>query len=295
MRFSILDHIRDGGSPDNTSPNDDWIGFDERVAVVVDGATGLSDERVIDQGDSDAQWLARLAVETFVASNVDMSVRELVRRINAQAGAIVAAKHPARLPPRYAWPNASFIMARRQQEMIEISGLGDCSALVVMSDGYLERFTALSFSKDMESEEARKAIEKWGSAANMNRNPNVLAELRKKRELLNTSQSDVWTLGLVEEAAEHVFTVALPIGEVKSILLMSDGFSAVFETYGVYARDQMIGVAKEGGLAEINAEIRKVERVDDPDARRFARYKRSDDSSAILLEISKNDDIRRHS
>ena len=85
MKFLCTDHIRDGGSPDNSTANDDWIGFDDRVAVVADGATGLAEERLLREADSDAQWIAKLGVEHFTNGRADDPVRELVREVNSHA------------------------------------------------------------------------------------------------------------------------------------------------------------------------------------------------------------------
>ncbi len=286
--FNILDHIRDGGSPDNTKANDDWIGFDKRVAIVADGATGLSDKRLVNADDSDAQWIAKLAVEHFLGARAEDPVRELVREINLHATSIIFGNHPKETTPKYSWPSSSFIMARSQGGVIELSGLGDCTALVEMSDGFIDRFSALPFNKSRESSEAARDLQqRSGSDGEAIRTPEVIASLRRKREILNTAQSGVWTLGLVPEAADHVFTVALPAGEIRSILLMSDGFSAIVDGYGHFDEASLFEIAKSRGLLEINCEIRKIEREMDPHAERFPRYKQSDDSSAILLELGK--------
>ena len=287
MKFVCMDHIRDGGSPDNSAPNDDWIGFDNRVAVVADGATGLADERLVLEADSDAQWIAKLGVEHFTNGRADDPVRELVREVNSHALQQIAGGDGEVSAPRHAWPTASFIMARLQSGVVEISGLGDCVAYVEMADGFIERFSALPFNGDHERKSAEGDLAENPAETSGIRTPAVLEKLRQKRSLSNTSASGVWTLGLVPEAADHVFTVALPVTELRSVLVMSDGFSAAVENYKIYDQRGLLAAAKTRGLAETLAEIRRVEHHVDPFARQFPRYKQSDDSSAILLEIAK--------
>jgi hypothetical protein len=48
----------------------------------------------------------------------------------------------------------------------------------------------------------------------------------------------------------------------------------------------MIGIAGRHGLAHLLAELRHVERVEDPMAERHPRFKRCDDATAILAEIT---------
>lgn len=287
MRFHVIDHIRDGGSSDNTASNDDWIGFDDRVAAVADGATGLGDARLVSEADSDAQWIAKAAVEHFLGARADDPVRELVREFNSRAREIIGQNINLQSVPRFAWPAASFIMARLQNGMLEISGLGDCSAFVEMKDGYLDRFAALNVGDGSESAAAKKDLADRPASRSGIRTPEVLASLRAKRALQNTRKSGVWTLGLAPEAGDEVFTVALPIHEIKSVLLASDGFSAATDDYKLYSPYTFLDGARQKGLKYINSEIRRVERIKDPDASLYPRYKQSDDSSAILLEIRK--------
>ncbi len=287
MRFNVLDHIRDGGSSDNTTPNDDWIGFEDRVAIVADGATGLGDHRLVMDGDSDAQWIAKIAVEHFVGARADDPVRELVREINSHALAIISNKNDMSDTPRYAWPSSSFIMARLQSGLVEISGLGDCSVIVEMSDGYVERFSALPFNDGSESRAAQEDFAKSKSQDTGIRSPEVIQSLRNKRERQNTIESGVWTLGLVPDAAEQVYTIALPMSEIKTVLLASDGFTSACDDYDLFDHKTLLKRAKSDGLGFINSEIRRVERLIDPKAVQFPRYKQSDDSSAILLELTK--------
>jgi hypothetical protein len=70
------------------------------------------------------------------------------------------------------------------------------------------------------------------------------------------------------------------------VLLMSDGFSALWDTYMRHSPDAMIGIAGRHGLAHLLAELRHVERVEDPMAERHPRFKRCDDATAILAEIT---------
>jgi len=284
MAFTILDHIRDGSTADNTKPNDDWIGFNEQIAVVADGATGLSEQRLIEEADSDAQWIAKKGADRFLVGNPGDPVRDLVREINTHALETIIGHGSANSIPRYAWPSASFIMIRDQGGLLEISGLGDCMAFVETRDGYTDRFSAMADNRADESASARADLAKRPKHDEAIRSPEVIASLRAKRELNNTPQSGVWTLGLVPEASEHVFTVALPSDEVTHVLLMSDGFSAAVDAYKLWDESALMAVAKTDGLTKINAGIRHVERVVDPDAMRFPRYKQSDDSSAILLK-----------
>ena len=74
----------------------------------------------------------------------------------------------------------------------------------------------------------------------------------------------------------------------RVILLMSDGFAALCDTYQLYDEP---GPSRRlrGRSASRHCwrNLRHLERVEDPDAKRFARFKQCDDATAILLEIRK--------
>lgn len=281
--FEVTGHISDPGHTDK--PNEDWLAFNRRAAIVCDGATGLGGERLFADAPSDAAWLARAAAMALVEADPEELVREMVRRIAGQARDEVAKMTDPDALARHAWPAAGFIMARSQAGMIEISGLGDCVALVRFEDGAVEPFCPLPGAG---ASEARAAAEDLrGRKGEALQDPQVLESLRRKRARLNTEESGVWTLGLEPAAAEHVMTIAIPAPEIHAILLMSDGFSCLMETYGRYSGEALFERALEVGLDELVAEIRRIERIEDPDARRYARYKQSDDSTAILLRTGK--------
>ncbi|MCB1459818.1 MAG: hypothetical protein KDJ48_11255, partial [Nitratireductor sp.] len=96
----------------------------------------------------------------------------------------------------------------------------------------------------------------------------------------------VWTLGLVEEAADHVKVMEAEVRPGDMFLLMSDGFSALSEAYGCHTQTGLLQAAQEPGLAALLRELREVERVLDPDGQQFPRFKRSDDATAILGQIA---------
>jgi hypothetical protein len=66
--------------------------------------------------------------------------------------------------------------------------------------------------------------------------------------------------------------------------LASDGFLALVSDYGAYSADSLMAAALDKGLAALGDELRAIEAAD-PDGARFARFKKSDDATAILLRL----------
>lgn len=283
LNFEVLDHISESG--ESGKVNDDWLAYDKRVAIVADGATGLGDEQLIPDAPSDAQWIAKTLCERMVDAKADQPVRDLVLEVIMDAKAEVTKFERLENIPRYAWPAASYIMARLQNEMLEISGLGDCGAYVRFKDGYVDCFSAMPMDREAERNEAASDLGKIKREVENIRTPEVIASLRKKRALNNTDQSGVWTIGLEEEAANRVMTIAVPSSEICEVLLMSDGFSALSEVYQKYDAAGLLNAAKDSSLSNLYGELRHIEHDVDPKAIKYPRYKRSDDSTAILLKL----------
>lgn len=284
MAFEILDHL--SKSSELGKVNDDWLAYNNKIAIVADGATGLSERRFIPDGASDAQWIAKNACARFVKEEPSKPVNEIIEALAETAIAEVEKTVKIESVPRYAWPAASFIMARLQNDLLEFSGLGDCTAYVRSNDDTVTIYTAMPVNRQSEARSARQDLKLRKSRAEAIRTPEVVQSLRKKRSLHNTEQSGVWTLGLVSEAASHTHISHAPFNEVSEVLLMSDGFSAICEAYEYFDEAELIKAACKDGLEAVYRKIREIECEIDPKAERFPRYKQCDDSSAILLKVT---------
>jgi len=303
MKLEILGHISDPGVA--RKPNDDalCIGLGDgarpggSMAAVFDGATGLGDTLIFPDLGSDAAWLAHLAAGLFPLHDVSSSVSAIVREVCREACDMAAIACDLNSLPRYAWPTASFEMARLRGgtrggasgEVLELSGLGDCCAYVLEPDGVLVTHTAMPSSRETEMASARRMLDAaggFGPGGSMVREGATLEAMRRGRAGHNTHGGPVWTLGLVPEAAEHVSVLELAARPGTRILLMSDGFAALCEAYQLYDEAGLVEAAGTLGLEALLHRLRHLEQVEDPGAERFARFKQCDDATAILLEVA---------
>ena len=286
MKLEILDHISDPGHKDK--PNDDALVFTDQMAAVLDGATGLAEFPIFPGEVSDAAWLSRFAAPMLGRLEGDFS--EMVQGINRAVRDEVAACTDIAALPRYAWPTCSFEMVRIRGNRLEIGGLGDCVAyLALAGKSEVIRHSGLEAFRTGETAAARQMLATaggLGSEGSIVHSGESLERLRQVRSLSNTPKSGVWTLGLVEEAADHVKVMEAEVRAGDMFLLMSDGFSALSEAYGCHTQTGLLQAAQEPGLAALLRELREVERVLDPDGQQFPRFKRSDDATAILGQIA---------
>ena len=210
-----------------------------------------------------------------VVRNVNMRVQQ--RIVEATAGDTLET---------WALPTASFQLARMEGRELAVYGLGDCRLFLAGADG-----TAFETNGDYskaESEGARRAVAQAGGLAawrSLADEPVVREALRRSRARHNQPGGAVWTLGSAPDAAAHLSVRRLPPTLPARGLLCTDGFSALADKYGRYDGARLIRAASERGLAALMAELRHIEREEDPDGQQYPRFKVSDDATAVLFEI----------
>ena len=286
MNVELIDYLSMSGTQDRT--NEDTFAFEKGNAIVVDGATGLGEEKVFDSFGSDAAWLADFAANYLMQNTVpDSELHSVVLECINSAKFEFNQASRGKVVERYAWPSASFVFVRCRRHKLEFYGLGDCVAYFG-GDERVDSFSPLEKFSSFEISWATRHIEKtggFGSNSDLLSNPETLKDLRAMRSLQNTSQSGVWTLGLEPEASQYVVTKTINNSGISYCLLCSDGFSALVDSYGAFTPDELLNEARTSGLDFLYKELRNIEKVVDPDGKIFPRFKRSDDATAILLKI----------
>jgi hypothetical protein len=90
-------------------------------------------------------------------------------------------------------------------------------------------------------------------------------------------------LGLDPTAAERLRHETVPCAAGSTILLASDGFSALVDLYGLMDARALMEAALASGLEPLAREARRIESEVDPTGRLYPRFKESDDTTALLL------------
>ena len=67
--------------------------------------------------------------------------------------------------------------------------------------------------------------------------------------------------------------------------MISERFPAPPSDYGAYSADSLMAAALSKGLKALGAELRAIE-ASDPGGDTFARFKKSDDATALLLKLT---------
>lgn len=255
--------------------NEDGFGTAGRFAWVIDGATGLGDEELID-GPSDAAWLTAEMGAAFRAFADEAEGPAALLSMAARACEARFLKARRRTPAeRYEIPTAAVLVAASGPDGLEIAELGDC-AIYIAAGGRVTRFGGTEAGRALEQQNARKMVVAGGG-----RSPEVLAFLRRVRNLANTPNGyPIFAPDARSADAVRQHRLPAPSGEA---LLLSDGYEAAVEDYGLFDGPALIAAARGDVRAPLEA-LRAVEAAD-PDCRRHPRFKQSDDATALLVRF----------
>jgi len=279
--YEILDMLSLPGNP--AKPNDDAFCHSETLAAVFDGATGLGEQ--ILPVDSDAAWIARRGAEGLILHEAaNLPPRETLRRAAADAEKQFLELRLRPPAETYEIPFSSMMFVSAQQSGIEALWFGDCAALV-KAPGEPARIVGDALDKRA-AEAARVA--KLAAARNLAPTAGVsraeyLPALRAARNRVNTVEGS-WAFSPDARCADHAQSLAFAAPTGTQMLLVSDGFLALASDYNRYDADGLLEAASSEGLRALYNELRDIENAD-PEGRKFPRFKKSDDATAVLLKI----------
>jgi hypothetical protein len=265
------------------SVNEDRWGTIDGAVWVLDGATGLTEQRLL-PGPSDALWLvervdAGLKREAGSSAAPAEILRPIVRRTQAEFArlAMRADAAPADLP------SAGLTMLRLAGGAVELSSLGDCRIAYAGDDGMprcfgTSRVTALD-DRLVEDVVRLQALglpheQIWRG---------LLPTIRRHRALVNLPEG-YWVLDLTERGLEHIEVATVPVATGAAFLLLSDGFYRLVDLYRRYNYAALFEAARDVGLLALYDELRATEAAD-AECRRYPRLKPRDDATAVLASL----------
>jgi hypothetical protein len=276
--LTLVDAVCVAGSRERQ--NDDAVGWNGQTAWVIDGATDLHDAPLTGYA-SDAAWFAhRLNAELYACMPCGRDLMDgLSRALTATAMAWESARSA---PPAHRWliPTAALAMVGLSDGSLTGLDLGDCRAFVGHSDGTARALGGGSWTKDEEGAAASAHAPTNGGARY--RSTEALAYLRQAREAHNLTDSYAILSTEPERCLPRVRCFEVPLAVGEHVLLATDGFAALSDVYRRHDAAGLVRAAREQGLAALLTELRGIETAD-PDGKTHARWKRSDDATAILL------------
>ncbi|MGK6324940.1 hypothetical protein ACMGDM_17900 [Sphingomonas sp. DT-51] len=272
MHLGLIQSLSLAG--DSATPNDDRAGASARCAWVIDGATDLGAPGLLgDRGG--AAWLAATADAAFGAGEA-ANLETTCARVFATVAERFAAERRRDAAGAWELPSASFAAVQVVADRLAVAWAGDCAILRADAAGEAEWLTPAP-DRAAESAEAAALGEPLGGP----RSPAMLADRRAARA--RPGRRVMGTDAAESAAATDHATVTVVAGD--TLLLMSDGFAALVDSYSVYDAASLTAAVRSRGLASLAEELRAIERADAA-CRRYPRFKRSDDATALWMRVS---------
>ena len=282
-QLRVLDEISLPGSAERA--NEDAYGSTGTIAFVLDGVTGVADGPLL-PGKSDAAWVSAAARDLFQEHGPGHAgdLRGLIRTV---AEGIVRRfeSERSRVPAeRYELPWTTLSMIGIAGNTLHIAYLGDSRVLVETAAGEVHNFGTNPTRTAFEQKMSAKFVALGKGIGVDAMRATVLPEMRRIRNTVNT-QGGFWLLGADPAVAPHAGVTSLTLTGPATVLLATDGFYALKDDYEVFDDRDLIATAQTLGLAQMGAQLRRIE-DDDPHGQRFARMKKSDDATALLVRVT---------
>lgn len=269
--------------------NDDHIAVFRKAGVtdilVLDGASSVAERDYIDPLQGDVAWFVHAftaALEPVLTPGrsqqdcVDMAI-STVRTSMAHIGE----SGPA---PQYAWPIAALTWLRiSQKDGVSEAGLyslGDCKSLLQTASGdCIDLDPFINPQEDVvQAEIARLRAE--GITTASERRARMLPMLRARREFQNSAPAPE-VLCLHPQGPFAPRTRQFTLEPDASVLVMSDGFYRLVDSYGLYTDAALMAACLERGLATMLDELRTHEATAGGTGARAV--KAADDASAAIV------------
>lgn len=273
MRFDFLQSVSLAGDAD--TPNDDRVGCSDALAWVIDGATDLGEPGLLGTRGG-AAWLAMEANTALAAAAADASIATVCTNMFAHLARRYDAARARE--PIAAWelPSGTFLIVRADDQGVECGWLGDCAGLLKRGDNVV-RIGAVPSKHD----EGAWAAQFAGQGLGEKRRPSVILDsLRESR-----MRPDRYLLGIDPAAADHVAYALIACAPGDEVLLMTDGFAALFDVYAAMTPEALMAAIGVDGLAGLGKRLRDIEAADAA-CSIYPRFKQSDDATAIWLRVA---------
>jgi protein phosphatase 2C-like protein len=283
MAFRLLDRVWDPP----VSRNADGSSVSSDVVLLLDGAAPRGSARASTYHD-DAVWLVRRFVELFrgqddtPSAELGMPERSEQARLALRGEYDDLCRRAGSVPTET--PFACLAIAHDNRQQIELWNMGDLTTLVRFRDGRVERH-----GESAVRELDRRALEHLrrelaaGVEPHAARIARVWPTLGANRAQRNRLPGyDV--LDIAENCQSRFEHRAWPRGDVRELLMMSDGFYRLVDTFGRYTDASLFAALEQRGAKALLEELRALEE-EDAQCVRALRFKAHDDATALWLGL----------
>jgi hypothetical protein len=176
------------------------------------------------------------------------------------------------------------IAAALSDDTMDVLWFGDCALLLQEPSGSVHLIGDTLTKRGAERERVQRlarSAQKGPAAPGVRKE--FLPGLRAARNQVNTAKGG-WAFTPDPTCADHASGAHVRLEPGATVLLASDGFLALISDYEAYDARALIAAAQSHGLRALGTELRTIE-SEDPEGSAYPRFKKSDDATAVLLQV----------
>jgi serine/threonine protein phosphatase PrpC len=277
--------ISDSGSDAGGTHNDDCWGSVSTAVWILDGATALSKERLFPAAPSDAQWFVRAVDSELRNADWSRATRPLLQAVMHRVRRRFHVEAAGRIEQVSLWPVASFALIRVCGGRLEFVNLGDCRILWRRPSGGSVSSFGSSRVTELDASVVRemRRLHREGYASHEMVRKALLPMIEANRKLKNAPEG-YWILDITGEGLLHVQTTVVEAANVERVLLCTDGYYRLVDTYHKRTDQSLLSDSVNIGVSAMIREIREIERKDEH-CLEFPRIKPFDDATAVLAFV----------
>lgn len=267
-------------SKSEEKPNEDNAGSANGLFWLLDGASMPANAHVYEQMDS--RGLVEM-LSSEISRYSSFQYRELTLKQILRNALMVAESKYLGAPKSAYMPNATCIICRVSNDLFEYLYVGDSVLMIDTIEGTEIHSDSRLKSVASELRDILRSASKFPDGYMGDSYKEAHAKLVEAEQDLLNKENGYWMAAPQSMVADNVIAGKIPLSNVKSFALMSDGFTRAVDKYKLFGSyEKMLSKIKCVGVGEILKMVRDVENAD-PAGKKFRRSSISDDATAIFV------------
>lgn len=265
----------------------------ETFAFCIDGATGLTKINVMDKY-SDAAWFSNFLKDNLSKHLLDnnKTIKQILKIIINEANLLIQSNLLSKGIDNYNYPSAGISICRvLPNNEVECYRLGDTLISVHFNDDHFEFLDEINLKRLDNSVLRKQKMIAISKNINMiDAREYITKDLIYNRSLMN-KENGYYVLEPFGQGIDFGEYKRFNKKDIKSIVLCSDGYYAVSDTYHLVSDyKQMVREIENNKLYELYDLLDEVTKKDST-CNLYPRFKIKDDSSAVYLSFIDLDKI----
>ncbi|WP_165916183.1 hypothetical protein [Marinisporobacter balticus] len=256
-----------------TKINEDVANMNEYGAWVLDGATGLNGENIVD-GESDAKWFVTWW-DTYLSNNIykDENLQKIIEKGIKLIKEEFFNRAKDQNLSKIDFPSSSIVVIKWEKSCLEYFSLGDV-LLMLQNEDKIQMIIDHNITKL--DHKVFKAMEHLmeKEKKNMIEAKEDVMDLIVSNRLLKNTENGYWILGFNETAAKNGLYGTIKLGNNTKVFIASDGFTALADKYNYLNISEFIPEIEKTGVDKLYHILRDIEEKDS-EGQLFPRFKKT--------------------